>query len=89
VPPLVEALDGGDACVARLAVRLLGRARTPAALAALHRRLTAPAPAHRAQAAVGLGYAGQRSAVPRLVALLGDPAPTVREAAAWALGALH
>ncbi|MEX0702781.1 MAG: HEAT repeat domain-containing protein, partial [Planctomycetales bacterium] len=39
-------------------------------------------------AAIALGNAGDRSAVPVLVEALADPAPLVRGAAAWALGKL-
>jgi HEAT repeat protein len=87
--PLAVALADSDPCVRRLAARVLGRSRTPEAVAALRRALDSATPGEREMGAVGLGFAEDGTALPDLVEALRDPEPRVRLAAAWALGEIE
>jgi len=89
VAPLAAALKDPDGCVRRLAVRLLGRVRLPAARARLLEALRDTEPETRRLGAIGLGFSNDRTAVPQLVRALQDRDPRVRAAAAWAIGAVH
>jgi hypothetical protein len=90
VGPLANALSDGDPCVRRVGARLLGRNRHPSAVQTLLRALSSSASRTRTAAAIGLGVAGQRNTVPRLIAALGeDTVPSVRASAAWALGEIE
>jgi HEAT repeat protein len=86
VAPLRAALDDPDACVQRVAARLLGRTDHPRAVAALMDALASPNPRTRQLAAVGLGYAEAPESVDPLLRALRDDVAAVRAAAAWALG---
>lgn len=89
VAPLAAGLRDADACVQRMAARLLGRTRVPAARARLAEALRDRDARVRLLGAVGLGYSDDRTAIPLLVQALKDGDPKVRAAAAWALGAVH
>ena len=89
VAPLGAALEDPDPCVRRMAARLLGRTRLPAARARLLQALGDANPETRRMGAIGLGVYGDRSVVPQLVRALNDREPQVRAAVAWALGAVH
>jgi hypothetical protein len=86
VAPLRAALDDPDACVQRVAARLLGRTDHPRAVASLLDALASPNARTRQLAAVGLGYAEAPESVDPLLRALRDDMPSVRAAAAWALG---
>lgn len=86
VRPLRRGLEDPDPCVRRVAARLLGRNRHPAAGAALLEALRSADAETRRMAAIGLGFAELRDAADPLIDALGDRAPPVRSAAAWALG---
>ncbi len=86
---LAAALADPDACVRRLAARVLGRTSAPEVLEALTRALASANPAEQEMAAVGLGHAGDPAAIPPLVEALEDPDVEVRIAAAWALGEIE
>ena len=88
VPVLAAALRDDDPCVRRLASPLLGRVRTPAALAALRTALRDERPATREAAALGLGYTDDSAVIPALLGGLQDAEPRVRAASAWGLGEL-
>jgi HEAT repeat protein len=75
--------------VQRMAARLLGRTRVPAARARLVEALRDRDARVRVLGAVGLGYSDDKTAIPLLVQALKDGDPKVRAAAAWALGAIH
>jgi len=89
VPPLTAGLEDGDPCVRRMAARLLGRMRTPAATRALLEALSAPDPRTRQLGAIGLGYAEDPATVDSLLQALRDDAAGVRATAAWALGEIE
>lgn len=89
VAPLAAGLRDTDACVQRMAARLLGRTRLPAARARLVEALRDRDARVRVLGAVGLGYTDDKTAIPLLVQALKDGDPKVRAAAAWALGAIH
>ncbi|HSA54378.1 MAG TPA: HEAT repeat domain-containing protein [Gemmatimonadaceae bacterium] len=89
VPDLVAALRGGDDCAARVAARLLGRSRLPAARGELLSALGDASPQVRRLGAIGLGFSSDTTASPQLVRALADRDAGVRAAAAWALGAVH
>jgi hypothetical protein len=89
VAPLGAALEDPDPCVRRMAARLLGRTRLPAARARLLQALGDANPETRRMGAIGLGVYGDRSVVPQLVRALNDREPQVRAAVAWAIGAVH
>ncbi|NIO31913.1 MAG: hypothetical protein GTN75_09025 [Gemmatimonadetes bacterium] len=89
IAPLRAALDDSDACVPRVAARLLGRTDDRRAVDSLLGALASPNARTRQLAAVGLGYAEAPESVDPLVRALGDDASSVRAAAAWALGELE
>jgi len=89
VPTLSAALKDSDPCVRRVAARLLGRSRLPAARSRLLEATRDTDPATRRLGATGLGYMDDRTLTRELVRLLGDRDPGVRAAAAWAIGAVH
>lgn len=89
VPDLVSVMRADDACAARVAARLLGRSRLPAARTELLAALGDSSPLVRRLGAIGLGFSDDTTAGPRLVRALADRDAGVRAAAAWALGAVH
>lgn len=89
VAPLSVSLQDPDPCVRRVAARLLGRSRLPAARARLLEATRDADPAMRRLGAAGLGYMDDRTLTRDLVRLLEDRDPGVRAAAAWAIGAVH
>lgn len=89
VEPLRRGLEDPDPCVRRVAARLLGRNRHPAAGAALLEALRSGDAETRRVSAIGLGVAELRTATDPLIAALGDGVPPVRSAAAWALGEIE
>jgi HEAT repeats len=89
VGPLALALADPDPCVRRLTSRVLGRSRSPEAVAVLRRALGSATAGEREMGAVGLGFAEDGAALPDLVEALRDPEPRVRLAAAWALGEIE
>lgn len=89
VPMLGTALRDPDGCVRRVAARLLGRSRLPAARAKLLEATRDGDPALRRLGATGLGYMDDKTLTRDLVKLLGDRDAGVRAAAAWAIGALN
>lgn len=89
VPDLATAMRGDDACAARVAARLLGRSRIPAARTELMTALGDANAQVRQLGAIGLGFSSDTTASPRLVRALADRDAGVRAAAAWALGAVH
>jgi HEAT repeat protein len=86
IAPLRAALDDSDACVPRVAARLLGRTDDSRAVDSLLDALASPDARTRQLAAVGLGYAEVPESVDPLLRALRDDASSVRAAAAWALG---
>ena len=86
VASLREGLGDPDACVRRMAARLLARDHVPGGVDALLEALRSGDAGRRDAAVLGLGYAGDARAVGPLVALLGDGDAEVRGGAAWALG---
>lgn len=86
---LTGELRGADPCVARVAVRILGRSPTPEARSALMAALTDANPGVRRLAAVGIGFRSDSTAGRQLVRLLADGDARVRAAAAWALGEVY
>lgn len=89
VVTLVARLEDSDACVRRMATRLLGRIRHPRAVEALVGALGSANPWTRQLAAVGLGYAEDRASVDPLLRALRDQEASVRAASAWALGEIE
>lgn len=89
VPALTTSLKDNDACVRRVAARLLGRSRLPAARARLLEATRDADPATRRLGATGLGYMDDKTLTRDLVRLLDDRDAGVRAAAAWAIGAIH
>ncbi|UCC84400.1 MAG: HEAT repeat domain-containing protein [Gemmatimonadota bacterium] len=89
IAPLRAALDDSDACVPRIAARLLGRTEDRRAIDSLLDALASPNARTRQLAAVGLGYAEAPESVDPLLRALRDDAASVRAAAAWALGELE
>ncbi len=89
VRPLRRAMEDADACVSRVATRLLGRMRQPAATRSLVEALRSPNARTRELAALGLGFADDRTTVRAIVALLDDREVGVRAAGAWALGRIE
>ena len=89
VPDLAAAMRSDDACAARVAARLLGRSRLPAARTELMTALGDASPQVRRLGAIGLGFSSDTTAGPQLVRALADRDAGVRAAAAWALGAVH
>lgn len=83
---LAQEMRGSDPCVARVAVRILGRSPAPEARSALLEALTDASPGVRRLAAIGVGFRSDSTAGRQLVALLADSDARVRAAAAWALG---
>jgi hypothetical protein len=86
VATLREGLGDPDACVRRMAARILARDHLPGGVDALLEALRSGDAGRRDAAVLGLGYAGDARAVTPLIALLGDADPEVRGGAAWALG---
>jgi hypothetical protein len=89
VPDLMTALRGDDACVARVAARMLGRSRQAGARTELIAALRDSSAQVRRLAAIGLGYSSDTTASGALVRVLADRDDQVRAAAAWAIGAVH
>jgi len=89
VPLLATSLRDNDPCVRRVAARLLGRSRLPAARARLLEATRDADPGMRRLGATGLGFMDDRTVVRDLVRLLDDRDPGVRAAAAWAIGAVQ
>lgn len=89
VPRLAAAVRDPDRCVSRVGASVLARVRHPSATAALLAALDEASPETRANAAVGLGLAETRGAMPALIRRLADPSPLVRRSSAWALGAIE
>ncbi|UCG86545.1 MAG: HEAT repeat domain-containing protein [Gemmatimonadota bacterium] len=89
VPILSAAISDADACVRRVAARLLGSVRHVAALEALLDRLRTGDDGTREMAAIALGFSQNRDAVGALIRSLADDAASVRRAAAWALGEIE
>ena len=89
VADLVAALRSGDECVTRVAARLLGRSKLPAARSALLAALGEADPALRLLGAIGLGFTEDSLVSGPLVRALADRDERVRAAAAWALGAVN
>ncbi len=86
---LSAALSDRDACVRRVAARLLGRVNHPAAVEALMERLRRGDDHAKQMAAIGLGYAEDTVAVESLIDALKGEATLIRAAAAWALGEIE
>jgi HEAT repeat protein len=89
VPELVAAMRSADDCVSRVAARLLGRSKLPAARSALLAALGDENVQLRRLAAIGIGFSDDTTASRSLVRALGDRDERVRAAAAWALGAVN
>lgn len=89
VPELVAAMRSPDDCVSRVAARLLGRSKLPAARSALLAALGDENVQLRQLAAIGIGFSDDSTANRSLVRALGDRDERVRAAAAWALGAVN
>lgn len=87
VPLLATSLRDPDACVRRVAARLLGRSRLPAARARLLEATRDADPGIRRLGATGLGFMDDQTVTRDLVRLLDDRDAGVRAAAAWAIGA--
>ena len=88
-PELVTAMRSGDACVSRIAARMLGRSELAPARSALLSALSDDEAQVRRLAAIGIGFTGDSTVTRPLVRALGDRDATVRAAVAWALGAVH
>lgn len=86
---LAAGLRDRDPCVRRVASRLLGRSRLPAARTALLAALRDSDPSVRRLGALGLGFSDDAKIAPSLVPVLRDADASVRAAAAWAIGAVH
>ncbi|HEX6314767.1 MAG TPA: HEAT repeat domain-containing protein [Gemmatimonadaceae bacterium] len=89
VPELVAAMRSPDDCVSRVAARVLGRSKLPAARSALLAALGDENVQLRRLAAIGIGFSDDSTANRSLVRALGDRDERVRAAAAWALGAVN
>jgi HEAT repeat protein len=94
VPRLRTAMRDGDGCVRRVAGSFLGRVDHASAVAALIEALDDPQADTRRVAALGLGLddepvPGASDRVPPLMRRLRDQDASVRQAAAWALGAIE
>jgi len=85
VPALIEALEDLSDAVQDAAASQLGRIGGREAIAALTARLRDPDASKRCEAAVGLKYAADPSAIPALLELVKDPAREVRRDLAHAL----
>ena len=79
-------LSDPDACVRRMAARMLSRDGVPGGVDALLDALRSGEANARNAAILGLGSAGDARAVGPLTNLAGDTDPGVRAAVAWALG---
>jgi hypothetical protein len=88
VPALRTALGDPDACVARTAARILGRARTAGAVGALRDAVRSGGSA-LLPGIIGLAHADDLAAAADLRPLLRNDAARVRRAAAWALGSIE
>jgi HEAT repeats/Armadillo/beta-catenin-like repeat len=86
VASLRDGLGDPDACVRRMAARILAGDHVPGGVDALLEALRSGDAGRREAAILGLGYAGDARAVTPLIALLGDGDAEVRGGAAWALG---
>ncbi len=86
---LSASLRDTDPCVRRVAARLLGRSRLPAARARLLEATRDPDATMRRLGATGLGYMDDKTLTRELVRMLDDRDAGVRAAAAWAIGALN
>jgi hypothetical protein len=89
VPDLITAMRSGDACVSRVATRLLGRSGLAPARSALLSALSDENAQVRRLAAIGIGFTEDTTVTAPLVRALADRDMLVRAAAAWALGAVH
>ena len=89
VPELVTAMRSGDACVSRIAARLLGRSGLEPARAALLSALRDDNAQVRRLAAIGIGFTDDSTVTAPLVRALADRDAMVRAAAAWAIGAVN
>ncbi|MEP7346748.1 MAG: HEAT repeat domain-containing protein, partial [Gemmatimonadaceae bacterium] len=87
---LLDSIGSPDACVREFATRLLGSFGGPAVAEQLATLLGASAssPVVREAAAMALGLAHEKLAVPSLLRVLRDELTGVRANAAWALGRL-
>jgi len=85
---LLDSIASPDACVRELSARLLGRFGGPAVAEQLATLLNASlsSAAVREAAAMALGLAHEKGAVPALIRALRDEVSGVRANAAWALG---
>lgn len=85
---LEEGLHGSDECVRLMAARLLAEA--DGGVGILIEALEGPAAGTRRAAAEGIGHAeAERAAIPLARRLAEDDDPSVRAAAAWALGRIE
>jgi HEAT repeat protein len=89
VPELVTAMRSSDACVPRIAARMLGRSGLESARSALLSALRDDNAQVRRLAAIGIGFTEDTTVMTPLVRALADRDATVRAAAAWALGAVQ
>ena len=83
------ALSGDDACVRRVAIRLLGSVESPRLHEELRSELESAVTAIKVAAILALGYAEQTESVARLRELTRDSDRAIRVAAIWGLGRLE
>lgn len=83
---LLAGLEGGNACSREIAIRVLARDGSDAIRAGLHRLLQSGDPDLVSVAALGTGLIGDKASVEPLLRATGNPSPSARVNAVWALG---